>query len=101
MLNQGLTLLPGVTHVPPAPVTLEGLGMELSSLKKAEASESFIARVVEARGQRARGRLVAPGYRVVPTNLVEWEDREEDSTTEEMELDLTPFAIESYRLEPL
>ena len=98
MLNAGAIVLPGLdgAHFR-LPVQVEGEGIELAALKAAEdEGGGLIARVVEVRGASARGRLRAPGRRIVPTDLMEWEDR--PAVGDSIELDLGAFAIETFRI---
>jgi alpha-mannosidase len=100
MLNQGLSHLPALAAdgAVELPVTVEGAGIELSVLKKAEEDDALIVRLHETRGRRARGMLRAPGARIVPCNLVEWEDDEAAASSGSRELALAPFEIVTFKL---
>ena len=100
MLNAGAVALPGLAGPwPGLPARVEGDGLELAVCKAAEdEGGGVIVRVVEVRGAPARGRLLAPGRRIVPTDLVEWEDRDQDGGTGELTIDAGPFAVQTFRL---
>jgi len=100
MINAGVLVLPGLDgstwHLP---VRVEGEGLELAVVKGAEDSgKGLIVRVVEVRGARARGRLVAEGRRIVPTDLMEWADRPTEAHRDAFDLDVGAFAIETFRI---
>lgn len=99
MLNAGVLLVPEVAAPDLSlPVQVEGDGLELAVLKAAEDGLGLIVRVIENRGARARGRLVAPGRRLVPTDLMEWADRLGEAQDGAIDLDLGAFAIETFRV---
>jgi alpha-mannosidase len=100
MLNAGALPLPGLDGTGfTLPVRVEGDGLELAVLKPAEdAGGGLIARVVEVRGGRARGRILAPGRRIIPTDLMEWRDRPEAAGDGALTVDLGAFAIETFRI---
>lgn len=100
MLNQGVTALPGFAAndaVLPVKLCSEE-GIELSVLKKAEEDNSLIVRVAETRGTNSTGVLHAPGASIIPTNMVEWCDDEDDATTGQRELTLKAFQISTFRV---
>jgi alpha-mannosidase len=99
MINAGVVALPGLAGAGfRLPVQVEGEGLELAVLKRAEDGGELIARVAEVRGARARGRITAPGRRIVPTDLMEWRDRPEAAASGSQELDLGAFSIETFRI---
>jgi alpha-mannosidase len=101
VLNQGLTLVAGVDASAAAlPVHVEGDGIDLTVLKKAEETACLVVRLVESRGMRARGVLSArdPNARFVPTDLVEWNDDEARASTGSVALELSPFEIRTYKI---
>ena len=68
-LNQGVERFEGFTaeEKPTLPVALEGEGVDLAVLKKAEDSDDLVVRLVETRGRRATATLSARGAgRAVP-----------------------------------
>ncbi|MCK6490233.1 MAG: alpha-mannosidase 2c1, partial [Planctomycetes bacterium] len=99
MINAGVVALPGLAGAGfRLPVQVEGEGIELTVLKRAADGGALIARVAEVRGARARGRIAAPGRRIVPTDLMEWRDRPEAAASGSLALDLGAFAIETFRI---
>lgn len=100
MLNQGVVSLPGLAVDNTAlPVRLDSSdGLELSVLKKAEQEQTLVVRIVETRGLASTGTLIAPGASIVPTNLVEWEDDEDNAATESCTLNLAPFEIVTVKI---
>ncbi len=100
-LNQGLVRLDGLAAGSAAlPLTVQGDGLELAVLKRGEKDNCLVARVVETRGARTRGQLncANPAARIVPTNLVEWEDHPEAGGAGTLALDLAPFEIATFKL---
>lgn len=84
-----------------APCHVEGNGITLEVVKKAEKSDDLILRIFENRGEHNKGKLILhENCQVVETNLIEWEDAPEASCIENSTVDLTmrPFEIRSYRL---
>ena len=82
------------------PVRLEGEGLSVAVLKKAEGDSNRILRLVETRGRSSRGRLIlepAAGT-LVECDPVEWNDH---GTPVEIagpvDLELRPFEIRTYR----
>ena len=100
MLNQGLTVLEGKVDLPELPFNLEGEGLEMGAIKKAEKEDAYIIRIIETRGIPTRGKLLAKSMKLVPTNLIEWEEELEKSTEDEFELDLGPYEIFTLKLIP-
>ncbi len=101
IINQGLDVFAGLAAAPTLslPVRLQGDGIELAVLKRAERSDDLIVRVVELRGIQARGALVCAdtGATLTPTDLLEWRDQPTASRGR-FELDLKPFEIRTFRL---
>lgn len=82
------------------PVRLEGTGLSLAVVKKAEADESRILRVVETRGRFSRGQLVLDpaGGTLAECDLVEGPDLGPPvRVAGPFELELRPFEIRTYR----
>lgn len=100
MLNQGLTIVEGKSDLPELPFTLEGEGLEMGAIKKAEKEDAIIVRVVETRGLPTRGKLVANGMKILSTNLMEWEDDEAGMKPDEFTFDLAPYEIFTLKLIP-
>ncbi len=82
------------------PARLEGDGLSLEVVKRAEKEECLVLRIVERSGRRSRGRLhVADRYAgLVETDLMEWTDGESASCTEPLPVELGPFEIRTYKL---
>jgi alpha-mannosidase len=80
------------------PCRLDGEGISLEVLKKAEKEEERVVRLVETRGRRSRGTLILaePTARAVETDLLEWEDGPESGAR--VEVELAPFEIRTYRI---
>lgn len=100
-LNQPPIELPGYSGgeslVPP--VTLEGQGVELGALKKAEKDDSLIVRVIERYGRSTTAtlRINAAGKQLCETDLMEWNDSAPLSG-DRIEVVLKPFEIRTFRL---
>lgn len=102
-LNMGVLVFPGaLAPNKRARVWVEGAGLSMEALKKAEKDPSLVVRIVETRGRESRGTLHAPGARYVITevNLLEWEDGPAATLSGSMEIVLRPFEIRTYRLRP-
>jgi len=81
------------------PCTLEGEGLSLEVLKKAEREECLVLRLVETRGCRSQGVLTLPaGAELVETDLMEWNDGAVHRDAQRVEVELTPFEIRTYKL---
>lgn len=101
MLNQGLTAIPGRAGADVRlPVVVEGDGVEMSVLKRAEKENCRVVRVVEILGRHTTVVLTAadPAARIVPTDLMEWRDRDDDSQAGRLEIALSPFEIATFKL---
>ncbi len=82
------------------PVQLEGEGLSLAVVKKAEAESSRVLRVVETRGRTSRGRLFLEPARgtLVECDLVEWNEQGAPMPVQgPVDLVLGPFEIRTYR----
>lgn len=105
-LNQGILLLEG--HAARAvagggfraPCSVEGDGVVLAVLKRAEKEDCLIVRVYEAKGRRARGKLLVtdPGARISETGLMEWDETGLDARGGNVELDLSPYQIRTFKV---
>ena len=102
MLNQGVERFEGcaVTAKAALPVVVEGDGIELAVLKKAEDSGALVVRLVERRGRRAIGKLLAKGgaAKLVPCLATELADvgKAIDAGSE---LVFRPYEIKTFRVE--
>jgi alpha-mannosidase len=100
-LNQGIMIFPGVRNIKASvPCSVEGKGISLETIKKAEKSECLIIRIVEINGSNSRGSLKFSKYpvKVSETNLIEWEEKEEHVILDDIELRLKPFEIRTYKV---
>lgn len=100
MLNQGLTCLEGVELAAQRmPVWLDGEGVELAVLKKAEKEHCLVARVVETRGRHTTALIsAASSAMIVPTNLMEWADDPAAAGTGCLEVSLSPFEVATFKI---
>ncbi len=83
------------------PCKLEGEGLSLEVLKKAEKEDCRILRIVEIRGAVSHGvlKLANPKARLIETDMLEWQEQgEEISGAEPVKLTLQPFEIRTYKL---
>jgi len=100
-LNQRLMVFPNSeNNSASVPCRVEGLGISLETIKKAEKSNSLIIRLVETLGSNSRGVLKFNKYpvRFSETNLIEWEENEETLISEDFEIRLKPFEIRTYKI---
>jgi len=100
-LNQGIMIFPRTENISAAvPCKVEGLGISLETIKKAEKSDSLIIRLVETTGSNSKGLLRFNKYpvRISETNLIEWEENEEYLISDHYEIRLKPFEIRTYKL---
>lgn len=96
-LNQQPTLFRNCRSDVQMPVQIEGDGLELSVLKKAEKSEDWIIRIVETHGRHSQGSLYAQGV-LVACDLMEWETLGDSVPLNgSIDLELKPFEIRTYR----
>jgi alpha-mannosidase len=100
-LNQGLTVLNGCkTELKHLPWRIEGEGLSLEVVKKAEKEDCLILRVVETPGRQSKGKLMInqPGATLMETNLMEWLDGDEIKVDGYVEIELKPFEIRTWKL---
>jgi alpha-mannosidase len=101
MLNQPPLAIHGRAVRPNSalPCTLEGQGISLEVLKKAERDACLALRLVETRGCRSRGVLTLPAdAELVETDLMEWRDGAVHRGARRVEVELAPFEIRTYKL---
>ena len=101
MLNQPPVALHGRAARPGTalPCTLDGEGLSLEVLKKAEREACLVLRLVETRGCRARGVLTLPaGAELVETDIMEWNDGPAHRGSRRVEVALSPFEIRTFKL---
>jgi alpha-mannosidase len=83
-----------------APCVLEGKGASLEVVKKAEKEDCLVIRVVETHGRESTAllRVADPTARLIPTNLIEWEDGAAMSCAEPVTISLKPFEILTFKI---
>ena len=100
-LNQRPTLFAGkrTGDVQP-PVSLQGDGLALEVLKKAEKEDVLIVRIVERSGRHSGGELTFSGVpkKIIETNLIEWENIREIAPAKTIQLQLEPFEIATFKI---
>ncbi|OGV69628.1 MAG: alpha-mannosidase 2c1 [Lentisphaerae bacterium RIFOXYB12_FULL_65_16] len=100
-LNQGMAAFDGCrADSAQAPCRLEGAGLSLEVLKKAEKENCRVIRLVETRGSRSSGTLTVadPATRLVETNLMEWTDGRAVACAKPITVTLDPFEIRTYKI---
>ncbi len=102
ILNQGVEVFRNraADNAPTLPVSLEGEGVELAVLKRAEKEDALIVRLTENFGVRSKVRLVAtanPQAQLVETDLMEWNTIGE-AVTGAMERELGPYEIMTIKV---
>jgi len=103
-LNAPPLLFPGFRSKPKAlPFAVEGRGLSLTALKKAEKEDKHVLRIVETLGRHSRGRLISHvgKVRVMETNLMEWEDGPVAIADPTLDLACRPFEIKTLLVEPV
>ena len=82
------------------PVRLEGNGLELSVLKKAEKENELILRIVETLGRKSNGCLLLKGV-ISESDLMEWEKiGEKIHVDKSIKINFKPFEIKTFRFTP-
>lgn len=100
-LNQGIMIFPEAENINASiPCRVEGIGISLETIKKAEKSDCLIIRLVETKGANSKGLLKFNQYpvRISETNLIEWEENKENIISDDYEIRLKPFEIRTYKL---
>jgi len=82
------------------PLRIEGDGVVMTALKRAEKEDCLIARLVEIRGCRSRATIVLETSvrRIVECDLLEWNELREIESGNRIDLTLTPFEIKTFKL---
>jgi alpha-mannosidase len=100
-LNQGMAAFEGYAAASAqVPCRLEGAGLSLEVVKKAEKEECRVIRIVETRGGRSSGTLTVAdsAARLVETNLMEWTDGRAVSCAKPIPVTLDAFEIRTYKI---
>ena len=99
-LNQKPIIFEGVESNIKMPVRLEGNGLELSVLKKAEKENELILRIVETLGRKSNGCLLLKGV-ISESDLMEWEKiGEKIHVDKSIKINFKPFEIKTFRFTP-
>ena len=82
------------------PVSLQGHGLALEVLKKAEKEKALIVRIVERAGRHSTGTLKfrTTPKKIVETDLIEWEDIRVFEPVAAIPLQLKPFEIATFKV---
>lgn len=99
-LNHGPVMLAGFQQGDAAaPVTVEGEGVELAVLKKAEKSACRVIRLVENRGADTTARVTINNQtaRLIETDLLEWHELN-DLGRGPVDIPMAPFEIRTFKI---
>jgi len=98
-LNQTPLLFSGVSHQSEVPVGLDGDGLELAVLKKAEKDQdTLVVRIIETRGRYSKGTLRASG-KLVECDVIEWNDLDSQKEINgSLDVEFSPFQIRTFKL---
>lgn len=79
---------------------INGEGLSLGAVKKAEKSACHIIRIVETKGRFSSGEIKFPfPVKICPTDLIEWRDGDMETLPDgRLELELSPFEIRTYKV---
>jgi alpha-mannosidase len=103
-LNQGLLLFDGFrTDLRRWPWRVEGDGLSLEVVKRAEKEDCLVLRLVESDGRCSRGRLFCEpaGGTLIETDLMEREEGQTIVLDRPIEIALQPFEIRTYKLKEM
>jgi alpha-mannosidase len=95
-LNKPPLTFKGVKSKNKVPLFLEGEGLELTVLKKAEKSNHLVIRIVEKMGRKAEGFIHLNG-KLTECDLIEWERlKGQNNVKEKLKLAFKPFEIKTF-----
>ena len=98
-LNQPPLVFEGVKSKNKTPLTLEGDGLELTVLKKAEKTNHLVFRVVERLGRKTSGYIHLNG-KLTECDLIEWnKSKEQVNVKQKLKLNFKPFEIKTFLFE--
>ncbi|MEE9442402.1 MAG: glycoside hydrolase family 38 C-terminal domain-containing protein [candidate division Zixibacteria bacterium] len=101
-LNQGIEIFNGYKFDwREMPISIDGDGISLEVVKKAEKENCLILRLLETKGRGSRGRLYVKNNKdrnLIETSLMEWKDERLYPPQETYEITLKPFEIKTYKL---
>ena len=84
--------------LPKIPVSIDGEGLELAVLKKAEKKDCLILRIVERFGRKSEGKIYLSGE-ITECDLIEWKSiGEKVKVKENITLKFKPFEIRTFLL---
>ena len=96
LLNQKPILFDCVSSNIKSEIFLEGDGLEITVIKKAEKQNCWILRIIETHGRKSVGRLYLKGT-LKECDLMEWyETSDEIEVNKYYPLSLNPFDIKTY-----
>ena len=84
-----------------SPVRINGRGVTLSALKKAEKEDCLVIRLVEYKGEFSKITLELSDINatLIESNLIEWENGSEFISADgKIELEFSPFEIKTFKL---
>ncbi len=82
------------------PIRVQGNGLSLEVVKKAEKEDCLVVRIVETFGCHSSGKLLleAKASEIIETELMEWSDGTVYTSVSEINLSLTPFEIKTFKV---
>ena len=97
-MNQEPILFDGVSGKLKIPVKLDGQGLELSVLKKAEKEDAWIIRIIETHGRVSSGSIELGGE-IAECDLMEWKElSKREMVNGSFKIKLNPFEIKTFKL---
>jgi alpha-mannosidase len=98
-LNQPPLIFKSVKSKNKVPLHLEGEGIELTVLKKAERTNQLVIRIVEKLGRKTHGYIHLNG-KLTECDLIEWnKSKEQVNVKEKLKLNFKPFEIKTFLFE--
>ncbi|MFA6817136.1 MAG: glycosyl hydrolase-related protein, partial [Lentisphaeria bacterium] len=102
ILNRAPLFAVGANTADQSPFRVEGPGLNLEVMKRAEKEDSLILRIIETDGTFSTGILhtTLKGIQIAETDLLEWHDQKAISMDAEHPLSLSfkPFEIRTYKI---